>query len=354
MEKFEPRQILLQLFITLRRSNRLLGFRELLDAMRAIDGGIIELPDDLRKMICLLWCHSREEEREFELIWQSLGLSSIAEEPFGKWRDKRVTASGALSTIKPASDPEAAAISPQSITDPLLQPEWNALPVRTPFLSAQSEVSADLGAYWPVSRRYLVYTWRYLRRQIADGPANVLDLKATVERVTREGFFLAPVFRRRARNQAHLVLLVDQDGSMVPFHRFTRELVETASEESDLEQVDVFYFHNYFAENVYADAYLSARKTVVEMLACCDDETSVLIISDAGAARGFRRSDRISSTRRFLEELKKRTRLLAWLNPMPRERWEGTSAQMISRQVRMFQMDADGFSAAIDVVRGTN
>ena len=86
-------------------------------------------------------------------------------------------------------------------------------------------------------------------------PADVLDLNATVEKAAREGFFLAPVYRRRVRNQAHLLLLVDQDGSMVPFHRFTRELVETASEESALGQVDVFYFHNFFVETVYADPF---------------------------------------------------------------------------------------------------
>ena len=198
----------------------------------------------------------------------------------------------------------------------------------------------------------LVYAWRYLRRPLADGPADVLDLNATVEKAAREGFFLAPVYRRRVRNQAHLLLLVDQDGSMVPFHRFTRELVETASEESALGQVNVFYFHNFFVETVYADPLLSERVAVSEMHAHCDEETSVLIVSDAGAARGFRRLERISATTKLLGQLKLRTRLLAWLNPMPQERWEGTSAQMISRLVRMFQMNPDGCSAALDVVRG--
>jgi hypothetical protein len=48
------------------------------------------------------------------------------------------------------------------------------------------------------------------------------------------------------------------------------------------------------------------------------------------------------------------TPLIAWLNPMPRERWAGSSAQVIANLLHghMFQMDPDGFSNAIDVVRG--
>ena len=154
-------------------------------------------------------------------------------------------------------------------------------------------------------------------------PEDVLDLQATVEKAAREGFFVAPVYQRSIRNRAHLLLLVDQDGSMVPFHRFTRELVETASEESTLGQVNVFYFHNFFVDTVYTDPFLNDRAAVSEMLARCDEETSVLIVSDAGAARGSRQLERIGATTKLLGQLKLRTRLLAWLNPMPQERWEG-------------------------------
>jgi len=53
-----------------------------------------------------------------------------------------------------------------------------------------------------------------------------------------------------------------------------------------------------------------------------------------------------------LFHFKQHTSLIAWLNPMPQERWSGTSAQIISPLTPMFQMDFDGFNNAIDVVRG--
>jgi uncharacterized protein with von Willebrand factor type A (vWA) domain len=347
MEKFDSQQILLPLFLALRRRNHPLGIRELLDAIRAAEARVVETADDLGKLLGLLWCQSPEEALEFEMIWRSLG--QVAATPHMEEERNVVPPS---SNYVPKQDPitEVPTSAPQE-AKPLL-PEWTALPVRAPFPLAQSESTSNLDAYWPVSRRYLAYAWRYLRRPLADGPANVLDLSATVEKAAREGFFLTPVYQRRGRNQAHLLLLVDQDGSMVPFHRLMREMIETASEKNALGQVEVFYFHNFFAETVYADPLLSERVAVGEMHAHCDEETSVLIVSDAGAARGFRRLERISATTKLLGQLKLRTRLIAWLNPMPQGRWEGTSAQMISRLVRMLQMNPDGFSAALDVVRG--
>lgn len=60
----------------------------------------------------------------------------------------------------------------------------------------------------------MVYLWRYLRRPIADGSADVLDVAATIDQVARQGFFLAPAYRQREVNRARLLLLIDQDGSV--------------------------------------------------------------------------------------------------------------------------------------------
>jgi hypothetical protein len=133
---------------------------------------------------------------------------------------------------------------------------------------------------------------------------------------------------------------------------FTRDLVETARDESDIEQVEVFYFHNVVAESLYRDPRLTEPVKMEQVLASCSTDTSLLLVSDAGAARGYRPMDRIRATTQFLLRLKQRTTLLAWLNPMPMARWEATSAQIIAHLVPMLQMDFDGLSNAIDIVRG--
>jgi uncharacterized protein with von Willebrand factor type A (vWA) domain len=78
----------------------------------------------------------------------------------------------------------------------------------------------------------------------------------------------------------------------------------------------------------------------------------VLIVSDAGAARGGRDQARFRATARLLVGIKQRTAHLAWLNPVPRARWPGTTAQLIGAIVPMHPMDEDGFGNAIDVLRG--
>jgi hypothetical protein len=218
----------------------------------------------------------------------------------------------------------------------------------------EEDSGTNLQAYYPISRCSMVYNWRYLRRPVADGPMDVLDIDRTVQQAGQQGFYLAPVYRRRERNAARLLLLLDQNGSMTPFHHFSRDLAETAQRESTLspENVQVYHFQNVPGHQVYEDVYLTQSMPLSKVLATCDDGTSVLIVSDAGAARGYRTRGRIRSTSRFLFQFKPYTNLLAWLNPMPQQRWEGSTAEIIANLVPMFQMDNEGLSNAIDVIRG--
>ena len=197
------------------------------------------------------------------------------------------------------------------------------------------------------------YFWRYLRRPRADGPLDVLDLRQTVELAAQRGIFLEAVYRRREVNHAHLVLFIDREGSMMPLHRFTRDIVETAQADKTLfERLGVYYFYNVPGTHVYEDSALSKPVLLSQILEHFDNDTSVLIVSDAGAARGQRQMRRLRETARFIALLKQRTTLIGWLNPMPRDRWADTTAGLLRRLVPMAQMDGNGFSYLIDVVRG--
>lgn len=353
MSAFDPRQVLLRLFLSLRRNNFTLGVGELLAAFAALDSGLgTESPDGLKAIIQLLWCKSPDERRAFELLWDAI-ISAPASAPPVEKRPMPPRVEPPQPPIERAKDPvPESPVKPQTELAPKPAPAWSALPVRAPFIPALLDDTSELNSYWPVSRRSMLYAWRYLRRPVPDGPQDVLDVKTTVERAARQGFFLAPVYRRRERNHAHLILLLDQGGSMAPFHRFCRDMVETSQHESSIQQVDVFYFNNVPATAVYLDPHMTRPVAFDEAMGQCAGDTSVLVVSDAGAARGYRRLPRIRATTEFLSRLKKQTGLIAWLNPMPADRWPSTSAQVISYIVPMFQMDPDGFSNAIDVVRG--
>jgi uncharacterized protein with von Willebrand factor type A (vWA) domain len=350
MSDAKLRQILISVFTRLRRRGVNLGVGELLAAVHAVESGLdMNDPDELQHTIELLWCHSLEEGRMFRLEWEEATAQAV--------RPARADAATSPPTalpppkrIKPPIDQPS---PPEPIPEaPALSSDLAVLPVRAPFAPAQANTAATLQMHWPVSRRSMVYAWRYLRRPLPDGPPHLLDVTATVEQAARQGFFLAPVYRRRERNHAQLALLIDQGGSMVPFHRFTRDMAETVRAESTLEQVDIYYFHNTPVDHLYAEPVLKTPIELERVLGQYTSDTSVLIVGDAGAARGHRVLNRIRATTTFLLRLKQQTGLIAWLNPMPQQRWPGTSAQIIAHLVPMFQMDSDGLSGAIDALRG--
>lgn len=347
MSDSEQRTILTHVFMRLRRSGFTLSIGELLAAYKAIDGGWGNNEDELKRIARLLWWSSPHGD-EFDKIWESV-ITTLSNPPARDSEDPLLPISKKTAEHEKEQRDATQAVHAASTGTR----EWAALPVRVPSEPEFPESRSDLDVYWPVSRRHMVYTWSYLRRPVPDGPENILDINATVERATHQGFYLAPVYRRSQRNDAQLILLIDQGGSMTPFHRFTRDLVHTAcGDGSPIHQTEVFYFHNIPSERVYADTYLTESIPWSRASALWSGNTSILLVSDAGAARGQRQFDRIRATTAFLAQLKRKTTLIAWLNPMPEERWPGTSAQIVSHMVPMFQMDPQGFSNAIDVLRG--
>ena len=351
--KDDPRTLLLDLFLRLRRSGAVLGIGELLAALRAADAGWAKGGTEaIKELAKLLWCHSLDESAALDQLWQAVMTQKPLPPPptVGESGNTGIQSDGKKLRDLQTEDPPPA--SEVETPPPSSSPQMTPFALRTPVDDIDSRSRSDLEAYWPVSRRSMIYAWQYLRRNVADGPADVLDVDATIERAARQGFYVEPVFRRRTTNKAQLLLLVDQGGSMVPFHRFTRDLVDTACRESSLEKVEVFYFHNVPPATVRRDPHLTDPVSWDQIVGACTADTSVLLVSDAGAARGYRRLDRIRATTECLGQLKQRTTLLAWLNPMPNTRWPSSSAQIIAHLVPMYPMDPDGLSNAIDVLRG--
>ena len=242
-----PKQqdLIIRAFISLRRRGLKLGVGELLAAQQAVEGGFGETSEALAETLKILWCSSPSQQSQFEPMWQTLQVASS------------IKSSEKASTQKPKSESNQQRVEEhQENSSPVpqeslaqIKPELEVAPLPAqapPFTPVESEENGTLQEYYPINRRSMVYNWRYLRRLIPDGILDVLDINATIEQATHQGFYLSPVYRRRECNHAHLLLLLDQNGSMTPFHRFSRDLVETAIYESSLqpEKVNVFYFHN--------------------------------------------------------------------------------------------------------------
>jgi uncharacterized protein with von Willebrand factor type A (vWA) domain len=207
--------------------------------------------------------------------------------------------------------------------------------------------------YSPLTRRQMKQSWRFLRRMVRTGIPVELDIEATLNQIGRQGTLLEPVLIPRRVNRSKLLLLIDQDGSMVPFHGFSARLVETAMRGGQLDDINIYYFHNCPLNYLYGDQYSQRAELIDEVMSNnLSYYTSVLIFSDAGAARGTLNTERVELTNAFLTVLKRRIRYVAWLNPVPSSRWQGTTANQISRFIPMFELNKRGLDNTISVLRG--
>lgn len=119
-----------------------------------------------------------------------------------------------------------------------------------------------------------------------------------------------------------------------------------------LGKTSLYYFHNCPEGFFYQSPHLTNPLPLETVL---DEETkgnSVLILSDAGAARGYYNSRRVENTKSFLQTLNTYTYLYAWLNPMPQNRWVVTSAEDIAGIVPMFPLEREGLNDAVNILRG--
>ena len=247
--------------------------------------------------------------------------------------------------ISTASQNQANTSFPDSITQEINKIEIAQLVKSDRFLLKHE--------YFPITPRQMKQSWRYLRRLERSGKATELDIKATVNQISRQGFLLKPVFVAPRINRTQLLLLIDYDGSMLPFHRLADLLAETVQQAGKLGKTSIYYFQNCPLEYLYHDPYHQKAELISQILPKLDAKWTVaLIFSDAGALRGGLSSKRIKLTADFLEQLRQQVNYLAWLNPMPHSRWKGTSAGEIACLVPMFEVSSQGFQETINVLRG--
>jgi uncharacterized protein len=219
--------------------------------------------------------------------------------------------------------------------------------------TVRNSMAGALTDYLPVTQRQMKQSWRYLRQFVRERLPTELDVEATVRHIAHNGMLLNPVLVPPRRNQTELLLLIDQDGSMVAFHSLSARLVETAARGGRLGEAGVYYFHNCPIDYLYHDSKHQQALSLENWLGQVSGSRSVvLIFSDAGAARGGANPVRIEETQRFLTALRQQVRYVAWLNPLPKSRWPGTSAEAIAQFTPMYEISRQGLDGAISALRG--
>jgi uncharacterized protein with von Willebrand factor type A (vWA) domain len=353
--------LLFQVFERLRKQGVLLGVSDYLEAIETIQAGVgLEDSASFNGLCRLLWAKSREDQELFdlafaELVEPQLQISSIPEPtPSSK-------PPSTPSTAPPQPTPNQPEPQPQPEPEEELEPQQVRVTLPSRSVGHSFELKSELTEkphYYqltprlPISPRDMAGIWRQLHRPQRVGVPEELDVEGTINSICRSGLLLRPLLRPRRRNQARLVVLVDQQGSMAPFAPLIEAAIESILRGGLLSKTSLYYFHDCPEGLLYQRPSLTAALPLEAVLDEQAKGNSVLIISDAGAARGYYDRIRVADTKAFLKTLTAYTYLHAWLNPMPQTRWKATTAEDIACMVPMFPLDREGLNDAVNILRG--
>ena len=192
--------------------------------------------EGLRDLCCALWAKSRQE--------QDILLTLFDRLEFPEWilhEDLTLeseTQQNTLSDIPTSQEAESLPSTEAHTTLPSISLDDVQLSQR-PFM---------LAPQFPLTYREIAQIWRHLRRPVRQGSLLEIDIEATVARRCRTGIPSPIALIPRRRNTARLLLLVDRQGSMTPFHSFCDVVCEAIQQAGKLEQLALYYFHDTPAE----------------------------------------------------------------------------------------------------------
>jgi len=355
--------LLYPVFDHLRRHRVPLGVSEYLDAVQTVRAGMmLEDWEQLKRLCRLLWAKSPEDQELFDVTFARFVEPRLRPVP----EPQSVEHPSPSPKTAPEEVPPIASQSEQSAEKQITPaPETTQQAMQAVSLDAswptQTEVSGrpyQLTSRYPMGTREIATAWRHLRKLQRTGPPVELDVQATIRDICRKGALLYPTLRPRRRNQAKVVLLIDQHGSMAPFAPLVEILVDSIQRGGLLGRVVSYYFHDCPEGVLYAQRTLIDAQLLEEVLMTHVRGCSVLIVSDAGAARGYYDEARVRVTQAFLKTLSIYTYAYAWLNPVPSVRWSleaatpESTAKAIACCVPMFALTHNGLNDAVNILRG--
>ncbi|WP_235006854.1 hypothetical protein [Calothrix rhizosoleniae] len=182
---------------------------------------------------------------------------------------------------------------------------------------------------FPINLHDVQRIWRLLKKPVRIGWEDELDIEATVERIEREGFLADVEMHPRMTRKAELLLLIDDNSAMIPFFPAFEPFI-AAINSHRVTPARIYRFTSYPDEYLYDWEDPTVAHPLINILPKLHrHRTIALILSDAGAATITDSPNRIEGISKFLIALSPCVRQLIWLNPLPPNRWQYTSAWRI-------------------------
>jgi uncharacterized protein len=376
------------LFDTVRdRLNRHLGLSDYMLLLEAMQQGMgIADNNELRDLCAMLWLKNKPQQDQFKAFFEKFSQNQV--ESYLKALEKKNESTGVLPKSNEEDKPQEPINQPNTPSDfdqknetttinqedkpsesaeGMVTVQWRMDKINSNAGDAlNTEGVADerwkptgkyimTDNYQPFNERQLTQQWRRLRRRQVIGLSRDMDISATIKHAAKQGFFDKTIMKRRFVNDYRLIVLVDWKGSMLAFHTLSDLIVDTLKQE--LPKTEVYYFRNQPQQYFYGNSnWTQAIETKDLLFQLAQNPANILIISDGGAARGSYVTERLQAWWNFLKQVKPIVPNIVWLNPMPQERWAGSTAGYVEKMVKMREVgeELDSLKNMLNTIKECN
>lgn len=189
-----------------------------------------------------------------------------------------------------------------------------------------------------------------------------LNIDKTIDETCDNAGMLKIVYDKPRKNTVKVLLLIDSDGSMLPYSKLCNRLFQAVSQANHFKDLKVYYFHNCIYDNLYTTP-LCKRGEWVEtnwVLNNLDSEYKVIFVGDAAMAPSELYREGGNSVIglwnkelgiEWLKKFKRRYKKQVWLNPIDKSSWEWIYGAKTINAIReifpMFELTLDGLEAGI-------
>ncbi len=210
----------------------------------------------------------------------------------------------------------------------------------------------DLDDTVELGTRNIKLALRRLRRFAREGAATELDMSGTIQATAHNAGSLDLKMVPERHNAVKVLLFLDVGGSMDDHVRASEELFSAAR--SEFKHLAFFYFHNCPYEQVWQQNHRRRDGGIptAEVIRTYGPDYRAIFVGDASMSP-YEIASRGGSVEHWNEEpgsvwlgrLLAQWRRSAWLNPVPREYWDGAQSIGMVRQLledRMYPLTPGG------------
>lgn len=224
------------------------------------------------------------------------------------------------------------------------------------FKDFREDTILDIRSFQMAFRKLRQYSSR------VEGEEKELDINKTIDETCDNGGLLSPAYERPRKNTVKVLLLIDSEGSMLPYSRLCNRLFQAVSRSNHFKDLKIYYFHNAIYDRLYTTPHCKIRDSVdtTWVFNRLDSDYKVIFVGDAAMAPSelYRPGgnaiiglfNRETGMEWFLK-FKRRFKRQIWLNPIEKMSWEWTyGAQTIhdiGEVFPMYELTLDGLEKGI-------